>query len=531
MVTAADRLDEKVAGFELGADDYLTKPFELQELVMRLHALRRRPAESTPPVLEMHGLRLDPFRREVYRDGRYVALTRKQFSVLQVLMEAQGGVVSAESLLERAWDENADPFSNAVRITISSLRKRLRDPWLVHTVAGVGYRIGDPTAAPDATNSTSRMPRPQHPRGDRPDERPLAPDPQLCRVPPHCRGRDARRRLLHPPLRPGGQHHVRLGLRAEPGRPRRRPVAARLAGACRPLAVVGLAGGWLLAGSMLRPLQRIHDVAVKVAAGSLDQRVGLSRRSDELGQLAETFDSMLERLEHAFDEQRRFAANASHELRTPYAISRSILDLARAAPEQVDMAEVIARLDATKSPWQRGGRGAARARVTRPHRVDRARAPVDIAEVVTDVVDEFRPLAADAGVRITSTIGECDIDGNETLIRHLVSNLVQNAIRHNLAADGFAEISTSTLPDGGVELTVANSGPQIPDALLATLTEPFVRGAGRVTSTPDARAPGSGLGLAIVERIATAHDASLELRARDEGGLAVVVRFPTPATS
>jgi two-component system response regulator VanR len=155
MVTAADRLDEKVAGFELGADDYLTKPFELQELVMRLHALRRRPAESTPPVLEMHGLRLDPFRREVYRDGRYVALTRKQFSVLQVLMEAQGGVVSAESLLERAWDENADPFSNAVRITISSLRKRLRDPWLVHTVAGVGYRIGDPTAAPDATNSTS----------------------------------------------------------------------------------------------------------------------------------------------------------------------------------------------------------------------------------------------------------------------------------------------------------------------------------------------------------------------------------------
>jgi two-component system sensor histidine kinase VanS len=298
------------------------------------------------------------------------------------------------------------------------------------------------------------------------------------------------------------------------------------------LAVVGLAGGWLLAGSMLRPLQRIHDVAVKVAAGSLDQRVALSRRSDELGQLAETFDSMLERLEHAFDEQRRFAANASHELRTPYAISRSILDLARAAPEQVDMAEVIARLDATN---RRGSEAVEALLVlaSLDHTESIARAPVDIAEVVTDVVDEFRPLAADAGVRITSTIGECDIDGNETLIRHLVSNLVQNAIRHNLAADGFAEVATATLPDGRIELAVTNSGAQIPDALLSTLTEPFVRGAGRVTS-PDAGGPiraGSGLGLAIVERIAEAHDASLELRARDEGGLAVVVRFPTPVTS
>jgi two-component system response regulator VanR len=85
---------------------------------------------------------LDPFRREVYRDDRYVALTRKQFAVLQVLLTAQGGVVSAEQLLERAWDENADPFTNAVRITISELRKRLGEPWLIHTVPGAGYRVG-----------------------------------------------------------------------------------------------------------------------------------------------------------------------------------------------------------------------------------------------------------------------------------------------------------------------------------------------------------------------------------------------------
>ncbi|GAA0233421.1 response regulator transcription factor [Cryptosporangium japonicum] len=141
MLTAADRLDDKTSGFALGADDYLTKPFELRELVLRLRALDRRRAYRRPPVRELAGVRLDPFRREVYRDGRYVALTRKQFAVLEVLLAAEGGVVSAEHLLERAWDENADPFTNAVRITVSALRKRLGEPWVIATVPGVGYRI------------------------------------------------------------------------------------------------------------------------------------------------------------------------------------------------------------------------------------------------------------------------------------------------------------------------------------------------------------------------------------------------------
>ena len=141
MLTAADRLGDKVSGFGLGADDYLTKPFELRELVLRLRALDRRRAQIRPPVREIAGLRLDPFRREVYRDGRYIALTRKQFAVLEVLAAAEGGVVSTEELLERAWDENADPFTNAVRITVSALRKRLGEPWLIATVAGVGYRV------------------------------------------------------------------------------------------------------------------------------------------------------------------------------------------------------------------------------------------------------------------------------------------------------------------------------------------------------------------------------------------------------
>jgi two-component system response regulator VanR len=151
MLTAATRLDDKASGFELGADDYLTKPFELRELVLRLRALDRRRVLARPPVRELAGLRLDPFRREVFRDGRYVALTRKQFAVLEVLMEAGGGVVSAEELLERAWDANADPFTNAVRITVSALRKRLGEPGVIATVAGVGYRIQ--ATSPDAADA------------------------------------------------------------------------------------------------------------------------------------------------------------------------------------------------------------------------------------------------------------------------------------------------------------------------------------------------------------------------------------------
>jgi two-component system response regulator VanR len=110
--------------------------------VLRLRALDRRRANNRPPVWEIAGLRVDPFRREVYRDDRYVALTRKQYAVLEVLVAAEGGVVSAEDLLARAWDENANPFTNAVRITVSGLRKRRGEPWVILTVPGLGYRIG-----------------------------------------------------------------------------------------------------------------------------------------------------------------------------------------------------------------------------------------------------------------------------------------------------------------------------------------------------------------------------------------------------
>jgi two-component system response regulator VanR len=143
MLTAARSLGDRVAGFEIGADDYLPKPFEFPELVARLRALERRTQPARPPILASHGVRLDPFRREVYRDGRLIRLAPKEFAVLHTLMSAEGGVLSAEALLERAWDANADPFTNTIRVTISNLRKRLGPPWIISTVPGVGYRFGD----------------------------------------------------------------------------------------------------------------------------------------------------------------------------------------------------------------------------------------------------------------------------------------------------------------------------------------------------------------------------------------------------
>jgi two-component system response regulator VanR len=141
MLTAARRLGEKVSGFELGADDYLAKPFEMEELVVRLRALHRRSGPAAPPVLKIGDLSVNTFRREVYRDGRFIRLARKEFAVLEVLMRAQGGVVSAESLLEKAWDQNADPFTNAPRVVISTLRSKLGEPTPIVTVPGTGYRI------------------------------------------------------------------------------------------------------------------------------------------------------------------------------------------------------------------------------------------------------------------------------------------------------------------------------------------------------------------------------------------------------
>nr|WP_272925158.1 response regulator transcription factor [Streptomyces sp. SID8377] len=141
MLTVSTTVAERVAGLSLGADDYLVKPFAFAELVARIRTLGRRVRPPAPPVLERAGIRLDPHLRETYRDGRFVQLSRKEFAVLEELLRGQGGPVSAEQLLERVWDENIDPFTTIVRVTIRSLRRKLGEPAVVETVTGVGYRI------------------------------------------------------------------------------------------------------------------------------------------------------------------------------------------------------------------------------------------------------------------------------------------------------------------------------------------------------------------------------------------------------
>ena len=289
MLTAADRLDDKASGFERGADDYLTKPFELRELVLRLRALDRRRAHNRPPVREIAGVRLDPFRREVHRDGRYVALTRKQFAVLEVLVAADGGVVSAEELLERAWDENADPFTNAVRITVLGAAQAAR--------RAVGDRHGARGRLPH--RRTGR-------RGDGDErgqgagaERPAQAHPQLRRL-PHARGHlAAGDRVGVPPAlraRPGGLRPRPGPLQPDPIRPPRRVRAEGSAGADRPAR--RRPGRRLAAGRPdARTADQDHRGHPHRRHGDLSHRIRLDGRSDEFRELADAFDTMLARLE------------------------------------------------------------------------------------------------------------------------------------------------------------------------------------------------------------------------------------------
>lgn len=141
MLTAAASVDDRVEGLRIGADDYLVKPFAFRELLARVRSLARRGGVRAPEVLEFQELRLLPARREAFRAGRRLDLSRNEFAVLDVLMRADGDVVSAEELLERVWDERTDPFTNTVRMTIMRLRRKIGEPSYVATVPGCGYRL------------------------------------------------------------------------------------------------------------------------------------------------------------------------------------------------------------------------------------------------------------------------------------------------------------------------------------------------------------------------------------------------------
>lgn len=148
MLTASGTVSDRVEGLSLGADDYLSKPFAFAELVARLRALGRRATPAVPPVLSAGDVVLDPARRTVSRSGVPIDLTRKEFGVLEVLLAAGGGVISSEELLERVWDENADPFTTTVRVTVMTLRKKLGEPGIIETVVGSGYRVPSSDLAP-----------------------------------------------------------------------------------------------------------------------------------------------------------------------------------------------------------------------------------------------------------------------------------------------------------------------------------------------------------------------------------------------
>lgn len=286
------------------------------------------------------------------------------------------------------------------------------------------------------------------------------------------------------------------------------------------LAVVGLAGGWIVAGLMLRPLTRITDAARAVRDGDLSRRVDLAGRRDELTDLADTFDAMLTRVGETLDEQERFAANASHELRTPLATMRTLLEVARAAPDAVDLPVLVHRLEVTNERAIRLTDALlALARVARGGAL--AREAIDVGALVGSVVAEARPDAEAAGVDLaiaTPAVGLAE--GDALLARQAVTNLVRNAVAHNTAA-GWVHVAVTDDRDA-VVVDVVNTGPVLSRELVATLPEPFVRGAGRTRGPAD----GAGLGLAIVASIARAHRGRLELWPREGGGLHARLRLP-----
>jgi two-component system sensor histidine kinase VanS len=285
----------------------------------------------------------------------------------------------------------------------------------------------------------------------------------------------------------------------------------------------GLVGGWFLAGRMLSPLRRITDATRKVANGSLSHRIALEGRQDEFRELADSFDAMLSRLEAQVAEQERFAANASHELRTPLATTQTLLEVAQHDPK-CDTEEIFERLrvvNARAIELTQALLVLSRAD-QRSFRVE----PVDLSLITEEAIEALVPLAEAHGVSI-ETAGEASlITGSHALLLQMMTNLLQNAILHNLPRAGAVWITTG-VHAGRVRLTVANTGAELSPRRVATLVEPFQRGSERVRSDDS----GVGLGLAIVESIVRAHDGTLALDPRPAGGLQVTVELPGAAVA
>jgi len=297
------------------------------------------------------------------------------------------------------------------------------------------------------------------------------------------------------------------------------PIAAVVMGF---LLVFGLLGGWLLAGRMLAPLARITDATRVAANGSLSHRIELEGRQDEFRELADSFDTMLARLEAHMAEQQRFAANASHELRTPLAITQTLLDVARkdlngGGSELVDRLHAVntRAIDLTEALLL----------LSRADQRSFTREQVDLSLIAEEATETLLPLAEKRGLTIETSGDVTPTIGSHALLLQLSANLLHNAIVHNLP-DGTVWVTTSVHPRSAV-LTVENTGETLTPQLVATLAEPFQRGTKRVRRDH----AGVGLGLAIAKSITQAHDGTLTLTPRGAGGLRVTVQLPgAPST-
>jgi len=284
------------------------------------------------------------------------------------------------------------------------------------------------------------------------------------------------------------------------------------------LLVFGLLGGWLLAGRMLAPLARITDATRTAATGSLSHRVGLPGRRDEFRELADAFDAMLARLEAHVAEQQRFAANASHELRTPLAVTQTLLDVAR-NDQSRDTGELVDRLHFVNT--RAIDLTEALLLLSRADQRSFVREPVDLSLIAEEATETLLPLAEKRGATIETSGDPTPTTGSPALLLQMTTNLVHNAIVHNLPEHGTVWVTTSVHPKA-VVLTVENTGEKLTPQLVATLAEPFQRSSKRIRTDH----AGVGLGLAIVKSIAQAHDGTLTLTPRAAGGLGVTVQVP-----
>lgn len=288
------------------------------------------------------------------------------------------------------------------------------------------------------------------------------------------------------------------------------------------LGVVGLAAGgfgWLLAGRALQPLQQITTTARRVADRSLHERIALNGPDDEIKDLADTFDAMLERLDHAFDSQRRFVANASHELRTPLTINRTLIEVAIDDPE---VPEPTRRLAATLLDVNRRHERLIDGLLVLASSQQLTRCvQVDLAEITRRAVSASQGVATEASVGITIRSTPSYAMGDPDLLERLVGNLIDNAIRYNRADGGWA---TATVSNGGgfSWVSVENPGPVIPASAVDGIFEAFHRLSVSDRTVNDGPASrGAGLGLSIVRSIATAHRGEVRAVARPDGGLTV----------